>query len=111
MAPLFPAPTDVTKTKGSNHEFVPPLTTLEHHQRDEMIMAHVYGLEVLRKRIECLAYTVEKLSDVADMYPLNAHAKTVLGIEPSFFEPVDDDVHIVEDNLQTGSDVDTVFNT
>ncbi|KAG5632625.1 hypothetical protein H5410_004342 [Solanum commersonii] len=85
MTPLFPTQMDVTKTKGFDDEFGPPLTTAENHQRDEQIMDH--------------------------MYPLNMHARTVLGIEPTFIDPVDDDVPIDEDNLQTNSDVDTVFDT
>uniref|UniRef100_M1DNK7 Putative plant transposon protein domain-containing protein n=1 Tax=Solanum tuberosum TaxID=4113 RepID=M1DNK7_SOLTU len=48
MAPLFPTPVDITRTKGPDTEFGPTLTTAERHRRDELIMARMYGLEMLR---------------------------------------------------------------
>uniref|UniRef100_M1DKP2 Uncharacterized protein n=1 Tax=Solanum tuberosum TaxID=4113 RepID=M1DKP2_SOLTU len=48
MTPLFPALVDITRTKGPDTEFGPTLTTAEHHMRDELIMARMYGLEMLR---------------------------------------------------------------
>uniref|UniRef100_M1DB56 Uncharacterized protein n=1 Tax=Solanum tuberosum TaxID=4113 RepID=M1DB56_SOLTU len=39
MAPLYPAPVDITRTKGADTEFAPTLTTAEHHRKDELIMA------------------------------------------------------------------------
>ncbi|KAG5571568.1 hypothetical protein H5410_061334 [Solanum commersonii] len=48
MAPLYPAPVDITRTKGPDTEFGPTLTTSEHHRRDEFIMPRMYSLEMLR---------------------------------------------------------------
>lgn len=48
MAPLFPTPVDITRTKRPEYEFGPTLTTTERHRRDELIMARMYGLEMLR---------------------------------------------------------------
>ncbi|KAG5570995.1 hypothetical protein H5410_060761 [Solanum commersonii] len=41
MAPLFLAPVNITRTKGTDIEFGPTLTTAEHHRRDELIMARI----------------------------------------------------------------------
>lgn len=105
MAPLFPAPVDITRTKGLDTEFSPTLTTAERNRRDELIMARMYGLEMLRHQNGCLASTDVQLGDVERRYPLNAHAKALLGIGLEFHEPVDDDIPTDEDRLRTGSDV------
>uniref|UniRef100_M1DBL6 Putative plant transposon protein domain-containing protein n=1 Tax=Solanum tuberosum TaxID=4113 RepID=M1DBL6_SOLTU len=106
MAPLFAAPMDITRTKGPDTKFGPTLTTAEHHMRDELIMARMYGLEMLRHQNGCLASTDIQLGDVERRYPLNAHAKTLLGIGPEFRDPIDDDIPIVEEHLRTSSDVE-----
>uniref|UniRef100_M1DJS0 Putative plant transposon protein domain-containing protein n=1 Tax=Solanum tuberosum TaxID=4113 RepID=M1DJS0_SOLTU len=41
MAPLYPTPVDITRTKGPDTEFGPTLTTAERHQRDELIMSRM----------------------------------------------------------------------
>ncbi|KAG5631406.1 hypothetical protein H5410_003123 [Solanum commersonii] len=51
MEPLFPAPVDITRTKGPDTEFGPTLTTAELHRHDELIMASMYGLEILAIRM------------------------------------------------------------
>ncbi|KAG5581535.1 hypothetical protein H5410_052162 [Solanum commersonii] len=48
MTPLYPALVDITQTKGPHTEFGPTLTTGECRRRDELIMARMYGLEMLR---------------------------------------------------------------
>ncbi|KAG5610976.1 hypothetical protein H5410_022257 [Solanum commersonii] len=48
MTPLFSTPVDITRTKGPDTEFGPTLATVERHRRDELIMARMYGLEMLR---------------------------------------------------------------
>ncbi|KAG5605372.1 hypothetical protein H5410_026864 [Solanum commersonii] len=106
MAPLFPAPMDITRTKGPDTKFGPTLTTAEPHKRDELIMANMYGLEMLHHQNGCLASTDMQLSDVERHYPLNAHAKALLGIGPAFREPIDDCIPIDEERLGTSSDVD-----
>ncbi|KAG5606846.1 hypothetical protein H5410_028338 [Solanum commersonii] len=106
MALLFAAPMDITRTKGPDIEFGPTLTTAEHHRRDELIMARMYGLEMLRHQNGCLASTDMQLGDVERRYPLNAHAKALLRIGPEFREPIDDDIPIVEERLRTSSDVE-----
>ncbi|KAG5605137.1 hypothetical protein H5410_026629 [Solanum commersonii] len=97
MAPLFPAPVDITRTKGPDTEFVPTFTTAERHRRDELIMARMYGLEILCHQNGCLASTNMQLGDVERRYPLNAHAKALLGIGPEFHEPVDNDISTNEE--------------
>uniref|UniRef100_M1DA67 Uncharacterized protein n=1 Tax=Solanum tuberosum TaxID=4113 RepID=M1DA67_SOLTU len=81
------------------------------NHRNEMIMAQMYGLEMLRHRNGCWASTDKKLGQVERRYPLNAHVKAMFGIGPEFHEPMDDDIPINEDRLHTGSDVDSNSDT
>jgi len=101
MAPLFPTPVDSTRTKGPDTEFGPTLTTAERHRRDELIMARMYGLEMLRHQNGWQASTDEQLGDIERRYPLNAHVKALLGIGPAFHEPVDDDIPTDKERLHT----------
>ncbi|KAG5590403.1 hypothetical protein H5410_040917 [Solanum commersonii] len=48
MALLFPASVDITRTKGPDTEFGPTLSTPRRHRHDELIMARMYDLEMLR---------------------------------------------------------------
>jgi len=89
----------VTKTKGPDNEFGPPLTTTEYHHCDEMIMAHMYGLEMMRHMNGCRASPIEQLREVDNQYPLNAHVRAILGIGLNFLKLVDDDVLTNEDWL------------
>lgn len=107
MAPLFPAPIDITKTKGPDNEFSPTLTAAERYRRDKLIMARMYGLEMLRYQNGCRASTGVQLGDVERRYPLNTHAKAWLGIGPAFHESLDDDIPTDEDRLHTSSNVDS----
>ncbi|KAH0650056.1 hypothetical protein KY284_029968 [Solanum tuberosum] len=92
MAPLFPAPVGITRTKGPDTEFGQTLTTAEHYKRDKLIIARMYGLEMLCHQNGCLVSTDMQLGDVERCYPLNAHAKALFGIGPEFREPVDNDI-------------------
>ncbi|KAH0686462.1 hypothetical protein KY284_017015 [Solanum tuberosum] len=82
MAPLYPASVDITRTKGPDTNFGPILTTAERHRRDELIM--------FRMR-----------------YLLNYQAKALLGISPEFRELTENDILTDEENLRTGSDVES----
>ncbi|KAG5599840.1 hypothetical protein H5410_031210 [Solanum commersonii] len=86
------APVNIMRTKGPDTEFRPTLITTERHRRDELIMARIYGLEMLRHQNGCWASTDAQLGDIERRYPLNAHAKALLGIGPKFLEPDDDDI-------------------
>jgi len=74
MAPLYPALVDITRIKGPYTEFGPTITTAEHHRRDELIMARMYGLDMLRHQNGYHASTDMHLGDVERLYPLNDHA-------------------------------------
>jgi len=104
MAPLFTTPLDITKTKGPENMHGPTLTTAERNRRDEMIMARMFGLEMLRHRNGCRASTQEQLDEVATKYPLNEQAEALLGLGRAFIEPVWDDVPTDEDKRRTVSD-------
>uniref|UniRef100_M1DVM1 Uncharacterized protein n=1 Tax=Solanum tuberosum TaxID=4113 RepID=M1DVM1_SOLTU len=97
-APLFPTPMDITRTKGPDTEFGPTLTTAKRHRRDELTMARMYRLEMLRHQNGFLAFTDMQLGDVERRYPLNAHTKALLGIGPEFCEPIDDDIPTDEEH-------------
>uniref|UniRef100_M1DHR2 Uncharacterized protein n=1 Tax=Solanum tuberosum TaxID=4113 RepID=M1DHR2_SOLTU len=107
MTPLFPAPMDITRTKGPDTEFGPTLTTTKRHRRDELIMVRMYSLEILRHQNGCLASTDMQLGDVERCYPLNVHTKALLSIGPKFCELVDDDISTDEERLHTSSDVES----
>uniref|UniRef100_M1DTB3 Uncharacterized protein n=1 Tax=Solanum tuberosum TaxID=4113 RepID=M1DTB3_SOLTU len=51
--------------------------------------------------------TRDKLGEVARLYPLNDHGKTLLGIGPEFRESVDNDIPTDEENVLTSSDVES----
>ncbi|KAG5599456.1 hypothetical protein H5410_030826 [Solanum commersonii] len=107
MAPLFPAPVDITRTKGPDTEFGPTLTIVERHRCDELIMARMYILETLRHQNGCMASTDMQLGDVERRYLLNDHAKALLGIGPVFRELIDNDISTDEEHLRTSSDVES----
>uniref|UniRef100_M1DJM6 Uncharacterized protein n=1 Tax=Solanum tuberosum TaxID=4113 RepID=M1DJM6_SOLTU len=107
MAPIYPASMDITRTKGPNTEFGPTLTIAERHRRDELIMARMYGLEMLFHQNGWQASTDMHLGEVERHYPLNGHAKALLGIGPEFREPVNNDIPTDEENVLTSSDVES----
>uniref|UniRef100_M1DMQ3 Putative plant transposon protein domain-containing protein n=1 Tax=Solanum tuberosum TaxID=4113 RepID=M1DMQ3_SOLTU len=107
MAPLYPAPVDITHTKGTDTDFGPTLTTVERHKRDELIMARMYGLEMLRHKTGGRPSTDLEIGEVNRRYLLNDHAKALLGIGPEFREPTENDIPTDEENLRTGSDVES----
>ncbi|KAG5577241.1 hypothetical protein H5410_057375 [Solanum commersonii] len=107
MAPLYLAPVDITQTKGPDTEFGLILTTSERHHRDELIMARMYGLEMLRHQNGCWASTDVQLGEVKKCYPLNDHAKALVGIGPEFREPIDNDISTDGEHVRTSSDVES----
>ncbi|KAH0729728.1 hypothetical protein KY290_000857 [Solanum tuberosum] len=92
MAPLYPALVDITYTKGPDTDFNPTLTTAERHMRDELIMARMYGLEMLRHKTGGRPSTDLEIGEVNRRYFLNNHAKALLGIGPEFREPTENDI-------------------
>ncbi|KAG5620955.1 hypothetical protein H5410_006173 [Solanum commersonii] len=101
MAPLYPAPVDITLTKVLDTDFGSTLTIVECHRRDQLIMARMYGLEMLRHKTGSRPSTDLEIREVNRRYLLNDHAKALLGIGLEFQEPTD------EENLCTGSDVES----
>ncbi|KAH0722863.1 hypothetical protein KY290_005520 [Solanum tuberosum] len=97
--------------KGHMYAFGGLVTRLcrsaERHRRDALLMARMYGVEMLRHQNGCLVSTDMQLGDVEMRYPLNAHAKALLGIGPAFRESVDDDISTDEERLRTSSDVES----
>ncbi|KAG5570504.1 hypothetical protein H5410_060270 [Solanum commersonii] len=98
---------DIIRINGLDTEFGPTLTTVERHHNDELIMARMYCLEMLRHQNGCQASTDMQLGEVERRYPLNDHAKALLGIGPEFREPIDIDISIDEENVRTSSDVES----
>ncbi|KAH0753487.1 hypothetical protein KY285_006635 [Solanum tuberosum] len=100
-------PMDIMRIKEPDTEFGLTLTTAERHRRDALLMARMYGVERLRHQNGCLVSTDMQLGDVEMRYPLNAHAKALLGIGPAFRESVDDDISTDEERLRTSLDVES----
>ncbi|KAK4734071.1 hypothetical protein R3W88_008332 [Solanum pinnatisectum] len=109
MAPSFPTPVDITRTKGPDTEFGPTLTIVERHPCDELIMARMYNLEMLRHQNGCRVSTNTQLGEFERCYPLNDHAKALLGIGPEFCEPIDNDISTDEERFHTSSDVESDY--
>uniref|UniRef100_M1DJS4 Uncharacterized protein n=1 Tax=Solanum tuberosum TaxID=4113 RepID=M1DJS4_SOLTU len=110
MAPLYPAPVDIIRIKGPDTDFGLTLTTVECHRRDELIMAMMYGLEMLRHKTGGRPSTDLEIGEVNMRYLLNDHAKALLGIGPEFREPTENDIPTDEENLHTSSDVESDSN-
>ncbi|KAG5630183.1 hypothetical protein H5410_001900 [Solanum commersonii] len=102
-----PVPVDITRTKGPDTDFGPTLTTVERYRRDKLIMARMYGLEMLCHQNGGRVSTDLRLGEVERRYHLNDHAKALLGIGPEFCEPIDNDILTNEERLWTSSDVDS----
>lgn len=98
---------DVTRAKGPDTELGPTLITAERHIRIEVIMARMYGLKMLRHKTRGQPSNCSELDAVICQYPYNVHANVLLGIGPMFADPFWDDVPTDEDNLQTGSNVES----
>ncbi|KAG5605960.1 hypothetical protein H5410_027452 [Solanum commersonii] len=54
-----------------------------------------------------MASTDMHLGEVERRYPLNGHAKALLGIGPKFRESVNNDIPTDEENVRTSSDVES----
>uniref|UniRef100_M1DVD1 Uncharacterized protein n=1 Tax=Solanum tuberosum TaxID=4113 RepID=M1DVD1_SOLTU len=73
---------------GHNTNFGLTVTTAECHRRDELIMARMYGLEMLRHKT-------------------GGRSSTDLEIDPEFRELTENDIQTDEENLRTGTNVDS----
>lgn len=82
----------MTNIKGLDESARLALTTTERNHRDELIMGQMFGLEMLRHRTRGRPSTQQKIDEVEARYPLNAHVNAVLGIDPQFMEPIEDDI-------------------
>ncbi|KAG5599586.1 hypothetical protein H5410_030956 [Solanum commersonii] len=67
----------------------------------------MYGMEMLCNQNGCQVSTNVQLGEVERRYPLNKHAKALLGIGLAFHELVDDDILTDEHRLRTSSDMDS----
>lgn len=97
---------NVTNIKGLVVSEGPMLTTTERAHRDMLIMGRMYGLKMLHHKTGGRPSTQEELDEVEAHYLLNAYANAVLGIDPQFFELMEDDVSIDPKNAREASDVD-----
>lgn len=96
----------MTNIKGLDVSFGPVLANQVRAHRDELIMAHMYGLEILIHRTEGRPSTEAKLRQAKVQYSLNDHVNVVLGIGPHFFEPVKDYVTTDPKHTRETSDLD-----
>lgn len=82
------------------------LSTVERNNRDDIIMQHMFWLEMLRHRTSYRPSTQEKIDEIEARYLLNAHGKVVLGIDPHFVELVKDNIPIDPDDARDASNLD-----
>lgn len=82
------------------------LTTVERNRQDELIMGHMFRLEMLCHKIGEHASTQQKIDEIEECYPLNAHANSVLCIRPQFVKPIQDDIPTDPDEAREASDLD-----
>ncbi|KAG5585511.1 hypothetical protein H5410_045945 [Solanum commersonii] len=68
---------------------------VERHRRDKLIMERMYGLEILRHQNGRHASTDMQL------------ATALLGISLEFRQPIKNDILTDEENIRTGSDMDS----
>uniref|UniRef100_M1DWS8 Uncharacterized protein n=1 Tax=Solanum tuberosum TaxID=4113 RepID=M1DWS8_SOLTU len=107
MDPLYPTSVDITRTKRPDSKFGLTLTIVERHMRDELIMEMMYVLEMLRHQNGFHASTDMQFGEVAKRYPLNDHAKALLGIGPEYRKSIVNDIPRDEEHAHTSSDVDS----
>ncbi|KAK4718110.1 hypothetical protein R3W88_016448 [Solanum pinnatisectum] len=84
-----------------------PEENVDYMAPDELIMARIYGLKMLRHQIGFWVSTDAQFGEVERCYPLNGHAKALLGIGPKFHEPIDNDILTDEERFRTNSDVES----
>lgn len=92
MLNMYLMPFNVTNIKRSEQSFGPTMTTQEQAYRYKLIMGRIYDSEILCHIIRGHPSTTDELYQVDIKYPMNDHAKLVLGIKPRFFESMDDDI-------------------
>ncbi|KAK4723484.1 hypothetical protein R3W88_026263 [Solanum pinnatisectum] len=86
-------------------DYMAPLYPTARHMRDELIMARMYGLEMLRHKTGGRPSTDLELGEVHKRYLLNDHAKALLVLSLEFWKPIENDIPTDEENLRTGSDM------
>lgn len=98
---------DITCTKREDTDLGPILITIEGHRRDDLIMAKMYVLKMLRHTTGGRPSTDWEIWEVHMRYPLSHHDNALLGIGREFWEPINIDIPTDEKNLHTGSNVDS----
>lgn len=97
----------VTSTRGPDLQSKPVLTIAEIYRRDEMITIRMYGLQMLTLRTSGRPTTEEEFKYIERRYPLNDHTRSVLGIGPQVFEPLDNDIPMDVEHQRASSDVES----
>lgn len=64
---------------------------------------------MLRHNVGGYPSTYLEIGEVNRLYVLNDHAKTLLGIGLEFWEPIKNDIPTKEENLRSGSNLDSDF--
>lgn len=82
------------------------VTIVERAHRDELIMAYIFGLEMLHHKKGGRPFTHHELDDVEAWYLLNAYANVVFGINPQFLEPVENDMPMDPEDTWDALDID-----
>nr|XP_009781816.1 PREDICTED: uncharacterized protein K02A2.6-like [Nicotiana sylvestris] len=75
LLPLTSQTTDITIISGLDEKDGTILTTTEHQARDEIILAHLYGVMDLQLRIGGRPATSEERTQLTERFPLNLPAQ------------------------------------
>lgn len=86
------SPCIVSAVQGLEPGAPPTLTIVERACRDELVMACMFEMQSLMLRDHGRLITPEEIANVEIQYPLNDHARAMLGIGPQFIEQLDDDI-------------------
>ena len=108
MAPVYPTlvAVDITRIKGPETDLGHTFTTTKHHRRNELVMARMYGLEMLRHNTSGQPSNVVEVHEINILYPLNAHVGALFGSGPEFRETTEDDIPTDKGNFNIGLYVD-----
>ncbi|KAG5610679.1 hypothetical protein H5410_021960 [Solanum commersonii] len=97
---------DVTHTKTLNTSHRPILSVLDRQDRDDSIMARMFGMADLQLRIRGRPITDDEMETLADCYPLIDSAAFLYKSRPTFFKLVDDDEAIANEDIDGDDDDD-----
>ncbi|KAG5594768.1 hypothetical protein H5410_036000 [Solanum commersonii] len=99
---------DVTWTKALDTSHRPVLSAQERHARDDIVMAHMFGMVELQLRIRGCPIMDNEMETLAERYPLTESATYICRIGPTFQEPLDNEEANVDEEMDGEEEDDDV---